>query len=255
MRPRIGAALAVLAGAVFFAPAAHAQAPPDTTGPVITITTPADNDTYTVGQAVLASYGCTDDSGVADCTGPVASGAAVDTSTPGDHTFTVTAHDNATNASTLTHAYRVVAQDDGGAGGDTGATLTLTLGQAPAFAPFIPGVANDYTATMGATVVSTAGDGLLTVADPSTSNPGHLMNGALALPAVLLASATSPNGTSNGFQAINDTANPTSLLTYAGPVSNDPVALRFDQHIGPNDPLRTGSYAKTLTFTLSTTNP
>jgi hypothetical protein len=47
----------------------------------------------------------------------------------------------------------------------------------------------------------------------------------------------------------------TPLLTYGGPVSHDPVVVRFAQHIGANDPLRTGSYAKTLTFTLSTTNP
>jgi hypothetical protein len=38
-------------------------------------------------------------------------------------------------------------------------------------------------------------------------------------------------------------------------VSNDPVTIAFKQHIGANDPLRTGSYSKTLTFTLSTTTP
>jgi hypothetical protein len=38
-------------------------------------------------------------------------------------------------------------------------------------------------------------------------------------------------------------------------VSNDAVALEFKQSIGANDPLRTGSYSKTLTFTLSTTQP
>ena len=38
-------------------------------------------------------------------------------------------------------------------------------------------------------------------------------------------------------------------------MSNDAVAIAFKQHIGATDPLRTGSYSKTLTFTLSTTNP
>jgi hypothetical protein len=38
-------------------------------------------------------------------------------------------------------------------------------------------------------------------------------------------------------------------------VSNDGVSLGFKQSIGANDPLRTGTYSKTLTFTLSTTNP
>jgi X-Pro dipeptidyl-peptidase len=33
------------------------------------------------------------------------------------------------------------------------------------------------------------------------------------------------------------------------------VAISFVQPIGATDPLRTGSYGKTLTFTLSTTAP
>jgi len=43
--------------------------------------------------------------------------------------------------------------------------------------------------------------------------------------------------------------------TWSGPVSHAAVAINFSQHIGANDALRTGSYSKTLTFTLSTTNP
>jgi hypothetical protein len=38
-------------------------------------------------------------------------------------------------------------------------------------------------------------------------------------------------------------------------VSNDAVTIEFQQAIGADDPLRTGSYTKTLTYTLSTTNP
>ena len=38
-------------------------------------------------------------------------------------------------------------------------------------------------------------------------------------------------------------------------MSNDPVTIAFRQHIGATEPLRTGSYSKTLTFTLSTTTP
>ena len=48
---------------------------------------------------------------------------------------------------------------------------------------------------------------------------------------------------------------PLTLLTYAGPVSNDAVTIAFRQHIAANDALRTGTYSKTLTFTLSTTSP
>ena len=35
-------------------------------------------------------------------------------------------------------------------------------------------------------------------------------------------------------------------------MSNAPVTIGFTQHIGANDALRTGTYARTLTFTLST---
>ena len=46
-----------------------------------------------------------------------------------------------------------------------------------------------------------------------------------------------------------------TLTTWDAPVANDPVTISFKQHIGASDPLRTGTYSKTLTFTLSTTNP
>ena len=44
-------------------------------------------------------------------------------------------------------------------------------------------------------------------------------------------------------------------MTYAAPISNDAVTVTFTQYIGANDALRTGTYSKTLTFTLSTTTP
>ena len=50
-------------------------------------------------------------------------------------------------------------------------------------------------------------------------------------------------------------AAPTPLLSYSGPISNDAVTVGLQQHIGANDALRTGTYSKTLTFTLSTTTP
>ena len=64
----------------------------------------------------------------------------------------------------------------GGAGGSVPATLALTLGPAATFGTFVPGLANDYTATATANVISSAGDAALTVSDP-----GHLMNGAFSL--------------------------------------------------------------------------
>jgi hypothetical protein len=141
----------------------------------------------------------------------------------------------------------------GGPGGVVPATLSLTLGTAPSFGGFTPGLAKDYTAQTTATVLSTAGDGALSVADPSPTAPGHLVNGAFSLASPVQALATSPSGTGGSFADVG--AGPATLLTYTGPVSNDPVTLKFQQHIGQNDPLRTGTYSKTLTFTLSTTNP
>ena len=127
------------------------------------------------------------------------------------------------------------------------ATLSLTLGTPAAFGAFTPGVDRSYDANMTATVISTAGDTALSVHDAGTNAAGRLVNGAFSLSEPLQASAT---GT---FAALS--ASPLTLLTYAAPVSNAPVALAFRQHIGPTQALRTGAYSKTLTFTLSTTTP
>ena len=45
------------------------------------------------------------------------------------------------------------------------------------------------------------------------------------------------------------------VKTYTGPVSNDQPTITFKQQVNANDALRTGTYSKTLTFTLSTTTP
>jgi hypothetical protein len=78
--------------------------------PVATITVPASAATYTRGQVVRAAYGCTAATpGLPACTGSVPSGSAVDTSTIGAHTFTVTAADGFGVTSTATQAYTVIA--------------------------------------------------------------------------------------------------------------------------------------------------
>ena len=43
--------------------------------------------------------------------------------------------------------------------------------------------------------------------------------------------------------------------SLTGPVRNDAFPVAFKQSIGANEPLRTGSYSATVTFTLSTTQP
>jgi hypothetical protein len=95
----------------------------DQSAPAIAITAPADGATYTPGQAVSASYACTDPDGagdVASCSGPVASGAAIDTSTTGAHSFTVTTTDLSGNSASMTVHYTVTAPAAGGGGSGGG---------------------------------------------------------------------------------------------------------------------------------------
>jgi Asp-tRNA(Asn)/Glu-tRNA(Gln) amidotransferase A subunit family amidase len=135
-------------------------------------------------------------------------------------------------------------------GGNVPATLSLTLGPPASFGAFTPGVAHDYTAATSANVISSAGDAALSVADPSATATGHLVNGAFSL-----ASALQVRADNGPFAPIGGSSAPTPLLAYTGPVSNDPVTLEFKQPIAATDVLRTGAYTKTLTLTLSTTSP
>jgi hypothetical protein len=78
-------------------------------------------------------------------------------------------------------------------------------------------------------VLSTAGDATLTASD------GTLANGAFTLRTPLQGTGV--------------------LKTWAAPVTNAIVPVTLKQAIAADEPLRTGSYSKTLTFTLSTTAP
>ena len=66
------------------------------------------------------------------------------------------------------------------------------------------------------------------------------MNGTFALPQPLLAAG----------QPL-----PATVKTWSAPTSNEAVPVAFTQPIGASDALRTGTYSKTLTFTVSTTSP
>ena len=94
-----------------FRPIAVAAVPArDGTQPTVDLRTPAEGAAYDYGAVVKADYSCADEdggSGLASCEGDVPSGSALDTKSPGSHTFTVTAHDASGNTSTVTHAYTV----------------------------------------------------------------------------------------------------------------------------------------------------
>jgi X-Pro dipeptidyl-peptidase len=151
----------------------------------------------------------------------------------GQTVVTCTATDANGNASTAT--FNVLVGGDQPVGGTVPATLSLTMGAPVQFGAFTPGVAKDYTAGTTATVISTAGDATLSVADPSPTNTGKLVNGTFALASPL-----------QGLGVIK---------TWNAPTSNESVPITFKQSIAANEPLRTGTYSKTLTFTLSTTTP
>jgi hypothetical protein len=88
----------------------------DNAPPTIALTAPADGAVYTLGQRVLAAYSCADQpggSGVASCEGTVPSGAAIDTSSFGEHTFEVRAADGRGNAASTSVTYSVVYPFDG----------------------------------------------------------------------------------------------------------------------------------------------
>jgi uncharacterized repeat protein (TIGR01451 family) len=83
--------------------------------PTATITTPADGAHYTRRQLVTASYACAesaDGPALASCVGTVANGTAIDTSTPGRHTFSVTATSSDGQTTTTTISYQVLAPDN-----------------------------------------------------------------------------------------------------------------------------------------------
>ncbi len=78
--------------------------------PSISLVSPADGATYTRGQAVTAVYSCSpgEGAGVKSCSGPVANGASLDTSTVGSHSFTVDAKDTDGGAASKSVSYTVV---------------------------------------------------------------------------------------------------------------------------------------------------
>jgi sugar lactone lactonase YvrE len=88
--------------------------------PTATVTTPVDAASYAFGSVVNASYSCAPGAnggvlkpGAAGCSGPVANGTPIDTTTLGAHAFAVTATDTDGQTSTTTVNYTVTATPPG----------------------------------------------------------------------------------------------------------------------------------------------
>ncbi len=185
----------------------------------------------------------------------------VTVSEAGPHTLEHRATDKAGNVGAVGSVQFTIAEPNPGQsvdedvvlGGDVPGVLALTIGAVPSFGTFTPGVTREYTASTTATVTSTAADAKLTVSDPIAATAGRLVNGTHALGQPVQVKAASTRGTGGG--AFASLASPVTLLTYAGPVGKDTATIDFKQSIAETDDLRRGNYAKTLTFTLSTTTP
>ncbi|MDH3629393.1 MAG: FG-GAP-like repeat-containing protein, partial [Acidobacteriota bacterium] len=83
----------------------------DTTPPVVTLSTPADGAVYAIGASITVAYDCVDEplgTGIATCAGDLPDAAALDTSTLGSFTFSVSGTDNAGNVTTVTSSYTII---------------------------------------------------------------------------------------------------------------------------------------------------
>src|SRR5262249_23741676 len=133
--------------------------------------------------------------------------------------------------------------------GSVPATLSLSLGGTVSLGSFLPGVGTDYDGSTVATVTSSAETADLSVADTSSNATGRLVNGTRALATPLQLNAGGP------FAPVPTDGTALLLKHYGDVASNNATTINVRQHIGDTEGLRTGTYGKTLTFTLSTTQP
>ena len=209
---------------------------------------------FSIGKSGGISYAWTFDDGTTSTS--TTPSKIYTTGGPHKVTLTVTYADNTTSSKDLTVDVPPTVSTTVGA--TVTPVLALTINSTPTsgnFGAFAAGVAATYNATTTADIVSTAGNATLTVSDLSALAPGHLVNanGTSVLAQAVKARATNTANQSTTFADVS--ANPLTLLTYAKEISHDAVSLQFQQPIAANDALRSGSYSKTLTFTLSTTAP
>ncbi len=142
-------------------------------------------------------------------------------------------------------------------------TQTLTSVCSPVvLGPFKPAKTEAYSNTCSLKATSTAAESKLVAEDPSATDKGHLVQvyekgkvkETYFLPDALETSAanTSQGGIGGALASLEA---PVTLLTYAKPFAEDEVSVTFNQKIGLHDHLHTGTYSKTITLTLSTTEP
>jgi hypothetical protein len=82
--------------------------------PTVAFVAPANGATYAQGQAISANYSCQPGAGATlqSCVGTVANGSSIDTSTVGQHTFSVDAEDKSKGTTTQSVTYTVVKKSE-----------------------------------------------------------------------------------------------------------------------------------------------
>ena len=131
--------------------------PPTITGPTLSSSAPPNGNVFYVnGPPVTVTYGCSDGagSGIASCSGPLASGGTINISVPGNFTFKVTATDNAGNQTTSSVAYTVAIAP----AADLAALelpLLLDVVERGTTGHFYPGVINLSSATANNVIITT----------------------------------------------------------------------------------------------------
>ncbi|MGH3264934.1 MAG: hypothetical protein ACRDNS_23410, partial [Trebonia sp.] len=113
-------------------PASGSRTATTVSAPTATISSPAGGQSFRQGQDVATAFSCTEGaggSGIASCTdsdGGSAPGGKLDTSTPGTHTYTVTARSKDGLTGTARISYTVPAPNSGGGSTTPGGGSTTT---------------------------------------------------------------------------------------------------------------------------------
>jgi hypothetical protein len=120
------------------------------------------------------------------------------------------------------------------------------------FNPFVAGLSETYTATTTASVTSTWPNAALSVYDPDPVNGtnGRLLNGTSVIPRDMQVL-----NSVGSFSNIGNASSPDTIATFDAQVASQSTPVTMRQQINSTDVLVAGEYAKSMTFSLSTSTP
>jgi hypothetical protein len=210
--------------------------------PEISLATPANGATYTQHSIIPASFSCTAPSGatITACTAPTRDGTPIDTSTLGQHTFTVTASDSDGVAETQTATYAVTPPQPS-TGPPTGTTHPLSISRVRQSAPVWrvggsqPRIARRRP-PVGTTFSFVLSDAARATLSFTRQAPGRGAHGRCATPSVK--NKRQPRCT-------RPIAAGTLTVNAHGGINR----VRFQGRLARNETLRPGHYAMAITAT------